>query len=141
VDRQSPPIGQGRELPQEVTLRAARERVMARYLAAWQGEADLDTIDEIVTNDFIGHMGFGSRGLAELKRDIAAYRQSARDVRFSIHHRFGEGDYIATRVSVRATGPTGEALSAAGLNISRWEGDRLAEEWAVWERLHPAETT
>jgi SnoaL-like protein len=141
MDRQSPPIGQGLEQPREVTLRAARERVLARYLAAWQGEADLDTIDELVTDEYVGHMGLGNRGLAELKRDIAAYRQSARNVRFSIHHRFGEGDYLATRVSVRATGANGEALTAAGLNISRWEGDRLAEEWAVWERLHPVEGT
>jgi hypothetical protein len=114
---------------------------MARYLAAWQGEADLDTIDELVTSDYVGHMGLGNRGLAELKRDIAAYRLSAGDVRFSVPHRFGEGDYIATRVTVRATGEHGEALTAAGLNISRWEGDRLAEEWAVWERLHPVVST
>jgi hypothetical protein len=125
----------------ERALRTAREQALARYLAAWQGEAALDTIDEVVTDDYVGHMGFGNRGLAELKRDIAAYRVSADDVRFSIHHRFGEGDYLATRVSVRARGKNGEELEAAGLNISRWHGDRLAEEWAVWEPMHPVATS
>jgi len=125
----------------DATLRAARERAMARYFAAWQGKADLDSIDELVTADYVGHMGFGSRGLAELKRDIAAYRGSADDVRFSVHHRFGEGDYLATRVSVRARGKNGEELGAAGMNISRWHGDQLAEEWAVWEPLHPVAPT
>jgi hypothetical protein len=86
-------------------------------------------------------MGFGSRGLAELKRDIAAYQGSADDVRFSVHHRFGEGDYLATRVSVRARSKSGDELEAAGMNISRWDGDKLAEEWAVWEPLHPVATT
>jgi len=123
------------------TLRAARERAMTRYLAVWQGEADLDTIDELVAHDYVGHMGFGSRGLAELKRDIAAYQGSADDVRFSVHHRFGEGDYLATRVSVRARSKSGDELEAAGMNISRWDGDKLAEEWAVWEPLHPVATT
>jgi hypothetical protein len=27
------------------------------------------------------------------------------------------------------------------MNISRWDGDKLAEEWAVWEPLHPVATT
>lgn len=30
---------------------------------------------------------------------------------------------------------TGAPLFACGLNISRWENGRLAEEWAVWEPL------
>lgn len=124
-------------MTKEGTLRSARERAMARYFAAWQGEADLDTIDELVTDDYVGHMGFGDRGLAELKRAIAVYRMSADDIRFSVHHRFGEGDYLATRLSVRARGKSGEELGAAGMNISRWHGDQLAEEWAVWEPLHP----
>jgi len=44
-------------------------------------------------------------------------------------------------VSVRARSKSGDELEAAGMNISRWDGDKLAEEWAVWEPLHPVATT
>jgi predicted ester cyclase len=104
--------------------------------AVWQGEADLDTLDELVTPTYIGHIGSRDRDLARLKQDIAAYRQAAPDVRFRVEHQFGEGEYVATRVTAHATDPaTGQPTKACGLNISRWEDGLLAEEWAVWENL------
>ena len=71
-----------------------------------------------------------------MKEDIVAYRERAQDVRFEVLHRFSDGDHVATRVVARATDrATGTPLFAYGLNISCWEQDRLAEEWAVWEPL------
>jgi len=119
------------------TVQAAREQAMARVAAVWQGDADLGTLDELVTAGYVGHIGSRTRSLAELKRDISAYLASARDVRFRLERRFAEGDYVASRWTAQGQGPAGENLVAAGLNISRWDGDRLAEEWAVWEPLHP----
>lgn len=115
-----------------------RQRSLARYLAVWQGEAALDELDALMTLGYVGHMGSRSRNLAQLKHDIEAYRASASGVRFHIQHRFSEGPFVATRVTATAVRPSdGVELAAAGLNISRWEGDRLAEEWAVWEPLQP----
>ncbi len=119
------------------SLRTARERAMGRYLEVWQGEAPLEELDGLMTTDYVGHLGSRRRNLDQLKQDIVAYRASATDVRFRAEHRFGEGDYLATRVSAHAVDPQdGSELIAAGLNISRWAGIRLAEEWAVWEPLH-----
>jgi predicted ester cyclase len=41
------------------------------------------------------------------------------DLHFDIDQIFGEGDYVATRLSVRAQGKNGEELMAGGINISR----------------------
>lgn len=123
----------------EGSVGAGRERTLAPYLAVWQGEADLAELDRLVTPSYVGHMGAGSRDLAQLKGDIAAYRAAAEDVRFHVEHRFGNDPFVATRVSATAIRRSdGARLVAAGLNISRWDGDLLAEEWAVWEPLHPA---
>jgi len=43
-------------------------------------------------------------------------------------NQFGSGDYLATRLTASAGGQT-----IAGLNMSRWLGGLLDEEWAVWE--------
>lgn len=115
-----------------------RQRSLARYLAIWQGEAALDELDALLTPGYVGHMGSRSRNVTQLKHDIDAYRASASGVRFHIQHRFSEGPFVATRVTATAVRSSdGVELVAAGLNISRWEGDRLAEEWAVWEPLQP----
>jgi hypothetical protein len=109
---------------------------MQRYLEIWNGTRDIDELDTLVTHTFVGHMGSRDRGLAQLKADIRAYRGRAGDVRFEVMHRFGEDEHVATRIVAHVTDPaTGSEVSICGLNISRWEDDRLAEEWAVWEPL------
>ena len=105
-----------------------RSETFARLLAVWNGEADPTELDAMLAASYQGHLGSRSRDAVDLKRDIVAYRARVPDVRFHPEHQFGEGDYLATRLTATAAGRT-----IAGLNISRWEGGLLAEEWAIWE--------
>jgi hypothetical protein len=109
---------------------------MQRYLEVWNGTRDLNELDDLVTPTFVGHMGSRNRGLSQLKDDIRAYRERAGEVRFEVMHRFAEGEHVATRVVAHVTNTaTGSEVTLCGLNTSRWEDGRLAEEWAVWEPL------
>ena len=115
----------------------ARRHAFARYLAIASGEGDLAELDALFSPAFVGHIGERTRDLAQVKRDIDAYRASVDNVRFRVEHRFGTGPFVAARVSATATRRSdGAELVASGINISRWDEDRLAEEWAVWEPLH-----
>jgi len=119
-------------------MRAARERAWARLIAIWEGRAELDELDRLVTSDYVGHLGSRRRTLSELKSDIAAYRAATTNLEFRIARQFAEDDHLATRLTAHGIdAETGVELVAAGLNVSRWSGDQLAEEWAVWEPLHP----
>ena len=121
-------------------VQSGHARAFARYLAIASGDGDFAELDTLMAPSFIGHMGERTRDLAQLKRDIAAYRASADEVRFQIEHEFGEGDFLATRVVASAVRRSdGATLVARGINISRWVGLLLAEEWAVWEALHPSD--
>ena len=100
----------------------------ARLVAIWNGDLGIDELDQLVTATYRGHIGSRSRDLAQLKLDIAAYRENAPGVRFTPEHQFGQGVYLATRLTAHAGGRT-----ITGLNMSRWQDDLLAEEWAVWE--------
>ena len=112
-----------------------RQETMSRYLAIWNGEEDLESLGALVAPGFVGHIGSRDRDLERLKDDIAAYRRGAPSVRFVIHHQFGEGEFMATRVTANAKNAAGEEITLCGINISRWEAALLAEEWAVWETL------
>lgn len=116
----------------------ARHRNFERYLGVWQGDLGLNELASLTTPGYLGHLGSRERDLAGLTAEISAYRETAPSVRFLVEHRFGQGDFFATRLSARGTSAVdGSELVAAGLNISRWENERLAEEWAIWEPLHP----
>ena len=122
--------------------RTGREQSADRYLAVWQGEAPLDEVDNLLLADYVGHIGSRRRDRSQLKLDIEAYRAAVPGVRFHVEHRFDEGAYVATRLTATAVRISdGVTLVAAGLNVSRSDGNRLAEEWAVWEPLHPAGQT
>ena len=110
-----------------------RRETLRQYLAIWNGEQPLETLDPLVTPGFVGHIGSRDRDLSSLKEDIAAYRRTAPSAGFAIHHQFGDDEYLATRTSVHITDQDGNEVTLQGINISRWEGDLLAEEWAVWE--------
>jgi len=115
-----------------------REEGLRHYLEIWNGSADVNELDGLVTSDYLGDMGSRDRRLDELKQDIVAYRDRAPGVRFEVMHRFSDREYVATRVmAYAADSDTGATLSACGLNISRWVDGQLAEEWAVWEPLTP----
>lgn len=103
-----------------------------RYHAIWNGEEDLANLDALLAPGFVGHIGSRERDLAGLKEDIVGYRNGAPSVRFTVEHQFGEGDFVATRLRAEII-HRGNTITVRGINISRWEGDRLAEEWAVWE--------
>jgi hypothetical protein len=105
-----------------------RRDAFGRLLAVWNGDADLTELDLLITASYRGHLGSRERDADQLKDDIAAYRRRVPGVRFTAEHQFGEGDYLATRLTASAGSRT-----IAGLNVSRWEDDLLAEEWAIWE--------
>ena len=115
----------------------ARPEAMDRYLAVWNGEADVGELSSILSPGYRGHMGSRERTSSELRADIIAYRERLPGVRFRIEHQFGEGGHIATLLSATAAGPDGDPVSVTGINLSHWRDGRLVEEWAVWEAFGP----
>jgi hypothetical protein len=107
-----------------------RHETFERLLAVWNGEADVDELDSLLAPAYLGHLGSRDRDAARLREDIVSYRTRVPGACFRAEHQFGEGDYLATRLTA-ATAAGGETI--CGLNMSRWEGGLLAEEWAIWE--------
>jgi len=111
---------------------ADRRENFDRLLAIWGGSVPVEELDGLVAPGYVGHVGSRDRNLAQLKTDIAAYRAATPAV-FCVQHQISEGDYLATRLIAHRIGSASSMIH--GMNISRWENELLAEEWAVWESL------
>lgn len=59
---------------------------------------------------------------------IQSFREANPNTRFLVHDQSTSGDRLWTRL--RATREDGGV--ADGMNVSRFVGDRIAEEWAIW---------
>jgi predicted ester cyclase len=65
------------------------------------------------------------------------------DLHVDVEHQFTDGDYVATRVTVRGTHdgdlmgtpPTGREVAFSMLTISRCENGRIAGEWEITDTM------
>jgi predicted ester cyclase len=110
-----------------------REAAFRRTAQIWEG-GRIDLIGEIVTQDYVGHTSAGDRNIDGLRRRISEVHALYPDMKFTIEDQFAQSDRIATRMTAVGTSKaTGKVVHLIGLNISRFVGNRIAEEWPVWE--------
>jgi steroid delta-isomerase-like uncharacterized protein len=119
-------------------------KVIQRYSTEVWGQGNLDAIDEIFTQDRIRH-GPGLEGTSEgaqgHKELVTLYRTAFPDVQIPIEAMVGEGDIVLTRWAatgtnegpLRGAAPTGKPVRIFGFWMHRFEGNRIAEEWATWD--------
>jgi predicted ester cyclase len=97
-----------------------------------------DALRDIVSPDYVVHPdeAQGPDGLAEI---VQGYRDALADLRVTIEHQFTEGDYVATRSTIRGrhdgelmgAPPTGRDVEFTCLTISRCSDGRIDEEWEL----------
>ena len=101
-----------------------------RLLDVWSSGDPADILT-LTTADYIGHLlhlEHGQRSAQDYPGWIHAFREANPNTRFLVHDQSMSGDRLWTRL--RATRQDGSV--AHGMNISRFVGGRIAEEWAVW---------
>ena len=104
----------------------------------------LDSIDAIVHPDLVVHAPMPTGGGAEgWKQALAAVRQGFPDGRVEIDDWAEIGDRIYRRWSFSGTNtgafmgmpPTGRAVSLSGVDIERFDEDKIVEHWSFWDRM------
>lgn len=97
-----------------------------------QGRSEL--IDAGVTHDYVGHKSKGDRTIEGLRARVAEFHALYPNIKITVEEQLAEGDRIATRMTAYGTSKaTGKPVHLIGMNISRFVGNRIAEEWPVWE--------
>jgi steroid delta-isomerase-like uncharacterized protein len=101
-------------------------------------QGNFDALPAIVTPDFVIHPeeARGPEGLAEM---VQVYRNALSGLNVTIEHQFTEGDYVATRTTIRGrhdgdlmgTPASGREVEFGGLTISRCRDGKIEEEWEL----------
>ncbi len=99
---------------------------------------NFDAFHSLVTPDYVVHPeeARGPDGLAEM---VQGYRDALADLSVTIEHQFAEGDYVATRSTIRGRHdgelvgipPSGRDVEFTNLTISRCRGGKIEEEWEL----------
>lgn len=109
------------------------------------GGGDLDLIDEICAEHYIGHDPLaGDQNRDASKLTMAGYREAFPDLEFTVEDIFANGDKVVVRWTGQGTfenellglEPTGERGSPVeGITIDRYEDGKLVESWTQWDTL------
>jgi steroid delta-isomerase-like uncharacterized protein len=119
-------------------------KAIERYSTEVWGQGNLDAIDEIFTPDRVRHgpdLEGASEGAKGHKDLVMLYRTALPDLKVPIEEMVGEGDIVLTRWAAWGTNngpmlglaPTGKPFKVFGFWMHRFEGDKIAEEWATWD--------
>lgn len=102
---------------------------------------NLDAIDSLFTTDCLHHGldGQEMQGKENLRRSLNLYFKAFPDIHASVEDIFAEGDQVVSRATCRGThqgelmgvGPTGKQVSITILCVSRFVGERIAEDWGM----------
>jgi steroid delta-isomerase-like uncharacterized protein len=121
-----------------------RADLFRRTMDAVWNRGDLDACDEL----FAGHCMFHDPtfpidGLAGFKELVRELRAAQPDLHMDIHDVVAGGDMTAYRYTLGATDTgefrgipaTGKTYVMTGMGMSKWEGDRVVEDWDVYDML------
>jgi len=114
--------------------------LVRRFFEA-QGEGDLDTLDEILADDFVDRSLLPSEDPDRegYKRSVAEDHAAFSELRYIIEDQVATGDKVVSRLTIRrihdrgefvGIAPTGEEYEATGIVIHRIVGGKIAEEWS-----------
>lgn len=118
------------------------KEIVRRFLTELQNKQNLDIIDELVSDDFVGHTA-GVSGPTELKKVVEDNFSAFIGMTIKIEDQASEGNLVFTRCTAtgvhdgyyRGVPPTGEIVTYPVVTIHRLVGGKITEGWRVVDRL------
>jgi len=89
-----------------------------------------DAFPGVLAEGFVLHPE-GIRGATALAEMVQGYRDQIPDLSVTIDHQFAEGDYVATRTTLRGRHVTGHDVAFTMLTLSRCRDGKIEEEWEL----------
>jgi steroid delta-isomerase-like uncharacterized protein len=109
--------------------------------------ADPQAIEALYAVDFVNHTPPSQpdvHGIEGVKRMAALWHAAFPDLQCRVDDEIAEGDRVMTRWTMRGTHlgtfrglpPTGRFVTGWAMEVSRIEGDKIAEQWLLWDTLN-----
>jgi steroid delta-isomerase-like uncharacterized protein len=120
---------------------------MRRFMEEGFGQGKTEVVDELVDPDFVCHDPNSEtgeiRGLETIRGEVGYFHSAFPDFFWTVEDQVAEGDMVTTRFTFGGTHQgeffgvpgSGKRVEISGINIDRFEGDKLVEEWASYDLL------
>ncbi|MEV7136479.1 ester cyclase [Arthrobacter sp. NPDC093128] len=117
-----------------------QETILKAWNGAW-GDGDLAAFERILAPGYIRRSKSGSEDYASLQKTIEAMQKAFPDSVVEILQIVEDGDRVAIHWQTSATHQgtfmdvpaTGRSVTVSGASFLRFEDEKLAEEWVIWD--------
>jgi predicted ester cyclase len=123
----------------DTTRQTARHKEIARHaLEQVCSGKRLDEAAACYHAEFADHVNATDfHGMEGIQRSVSAYMQAFEDLSITVEAQIAEGDCVASRWRLRGTS-RGRPVSFSGVTISRFEDDRIREDWSYYDSAEAA---
>ena len=118
-----------------------------RFMEEAFGQGKTEVVDEVVDPDFVcwdPNSETGEiRGADTIKDEVGYFHSAFPDFFWTVEDQVAEGDKVTTRYTLGGTHQgeffgvpaSGRRVEISGINVDRFEGGKLVEEWASYDLL------
>lgn len=116
------------------------DTILKAWNGAW-GDGDLTAFEQLLAPGYVRRSKTGSEDYASLRKTIEAMHAAFPDSRTEILEIIEEGPKAAVHWQTTGTHTgefmdvpaTGRSVTVTGASFLTFDGDKLAEEWVVWD--------
>jgi steroid delta-isomerase-like uncharacterized protein len=131
----------------ETTMSVVNKATVRRFLEEAFGQGKTEVVDEVLDPDFVCHDPNSEtgeiRGADTVKGEVGYFHNAFPDFRWTVEDQVAEGEKVTTRYTLSGTHEgeffgvpaSGRRVEVSGINIDRFEGGKLVEEWASYDLL------
>ena len=124
-------------------MESKKLNVLRQIVEQGFGNADLNVIDRLITDNWIEHQVNLKGGKEVLKKAIRGIERAFSERKYTLANHSVNGDlvWVHYRFSARHTGlfmgyePTGKEIMIDVMDIARIENDQLVEHWGIPDRF------
>lgn len=121
-------------------MNTRRETILNAWNSAW-GEGDLTSFEQLLAPGYVRRSKSGSEDYTSLQKAIKATHDAFPDLSTDILHIIEDGETAAIHWQSQGTHKgsfmdvpaTGRSITVVGASFLRFENDKIAEEWVVWD--------
>ena len=117
-----------------------RDTILKAWNGAW-GDGDLAAFEQLIAPDYVRRSKSGSEDYPSLRKTIEAMHTAFPDSSTEIVDIVEDGTKVAVQWQTTGTHQgefmdvpaTGRSVTVTGASFLRFDGDKLAEEWVIWD--------
>jgi predicted ester cyclase len=121
----------------------ANKAAIRRYFGEVWNKGNMGVLDEVMAPHYVRHLTGAALDREGQRQRILGFRRGFPDLHLTVEELLAEGELVSFRLTLAGThqgpflgvAPTGKPMRTVAIDIARFEGGKVVEQWGVTDTL------